>query len=112
MNGEFACENSHLIHEILKTEWGYAGFVQSDYNAQVNRIRNVAHAEPHRATVHCSTSRLQRTVSVAVGRHIRKQCNGCPGLRENPGIVPNRRRVDARLAQLRLGQHQYLAAVG
>ncbi len=38
VNGEFACENSHLIHDILKTEWGYPGFVQSDYNAVVNGL--------------------------------------------------------------------------
>jgi len=43
VNGEFACENDHLMREILKTEWGYAGFVQSDYNAVVNGL-NAAQA--------------------------------------------------------------------
>lgn len=36
VNGEFACENQHLLRDILKTEWGYAGLVQSDYNAVVH----------------------------------------------------------------------------
>lgn len=36
VNDEFACESSHLIRDILKKEWGYTGFVQSDYNAVVH----------------------------------------------------------------------------
>ncbi|WP_047573321.1 beta-glucosidase [Pseudomonas syringae] len=43
INGEFACENQHVMREILKTEWGYPGFVQSDYNAVVNGL-NAAQA--------------------------------------------------------------------
>jgi beta-glucosidase len=43
VNGEFACENEHLIHDILKTEWGYPGLVQSDYNAVVHGL-NAAQA--------------------------------------------------------------------
>ncbi len=38
VNGEFACENDHLISQILKKEWGYKGFVQSDYNAVVHGL--------------------------------------------------------------------------
>lgn len=33
INGEYACENHHLITEILKGEWGYQGTVISDFNA-------------------------------------------------------------------------------
>ncbi|WP_110667951.1 beta-glucosidase [Salinicola halophilus] len=33
VNGDYACENHHLITEILKGEWGYQGTVVSDYNA-------------------------------------------------------------------------------
>ncbi|GBH10391.1 Periplasmic beta-glucosidase and related glycosidases [Pseudomonas syringae pv. actinidiae] len=36
VNGDFACESEHLIAQILKKEWGYKGFVQSDYNAVVH----------------------------------------------------------------------------
>ncbi|MCQ3029805.1 glycoside hydrolase family 3 C-terminal domain-containing protein [Pseudomonas syringae] len=43
VNGEFACENEHLMRDILKTEWGYPGFVQSDYNAVVHGL-NAAQA--------------------------------------------------------------------
>lgn len=33
INGDYACENHHLITEILKGEWGYQGSVISDFNA-------------------------------------------------------------------------------
>lgn len=38
VNGEYACENKHLIAQILKKEWGYKGLVQSDYNAIVHGL--------------------------------------------------------------------------
>ncbi len=33
INGDYACENHHLITEVLKGEWGYQGTVISDFNA-------------------------------------------------------------------------------
>ncbi len=33
INGDYACENHHLITDVLKGEWGYQGFVLSDFNA-------------------------------------------------------------------------------
>lgn len=33
VNGQFGCENVHLLKEILRGEWGFTGFVQSDYTA-------------------------------------------------------------------------------
>jgi beta-glucosidase len=33
INDDYACENHHLITEILKGEWGYQGSVISDFNA-------------------------------------------------------------------------------
>ncbi|PHN17280.1 beta-glucosidase [Pseudomonas sp. ICMP 561] len=38
VNGHYACESEYLIKHILKKEWGYTGFVQSDYNAIVNGL--------------------------------------------------------------------------
>ncbi|MDE1169277.1 MAG: glycoside hydrolase family 3 C-terminal domain-containing protein [Pseudomonas sp.] len=38
VNGEYACENKHLVTEILKKEWGYKGFLQSDYNAVISGL--------------------------------------------------------------------------
>lgn len=33
VNGEFCCENHHLLREILRDEWGYEGVVVSDWHA-------------------------------------------------------------------------------
>jgi beta-glucosidase len=38
VNGEYACQNSHLIRQILKRDWRSRGFVQTDYNAIVNGV--------------------------------------------------------------------------
>lgn len=39
VNGEYACENTQLIRQILKNEWRYRGFVQTDYNAIINGVQ-------------------------------------------------------------------------
>jgi len=31
VNGEYCCHNSHLLNEILREEWGFEGFVVSDW---------------------------------------------------------------------------------
>ena len=31
VGGDFACENSYLLRDVLKTEWGFKGFVLSDW---------------------------------------------------------------------------------
>ena len=33
LNGVYACENDHLLNDILKDEWGFPGFVISDFGA-------------------------------------------------------------------------------
>ena len=33
INGTYACENPHLLTDILKKEWGFQGFVMSDWGA-------------------------------------------------------------------------------
>ncbi len=33
VNGHYACENSFLLNEVLKTDWGYGGYVMSDWGA-------------------------------------------------------------------------------
>jgi beta-glucosidase len=32
-NGDWACENSYLLTDVLKKAWGFKGFVMSDWNA-------------------------------------------------------------------------------
>jgi beta-glucosidase len=39
INGDYACENHHLITDVLKGEWGYQGIVISDFNAIHNAFK-------------------------------------------------------------------------
>ena len=38
VNGQFCVENVHLLKDILRGEWGFKGFVQSDYTATHNAV--------------------------------------------------------------------------
>ncbi|MGH6613996.1 beta-glucosidase [Sphingomonas sp.] len=33
INGDWACENAHLMNDVLKRDWGYRGWVMSDWGA-------------------------------------------------------------------------------
>ena len=38
VNGQFDCENVHLLKDVLRGDWGFKGFVQSDYTATHSTI--------------------------------------------------------------------------
>ncbi|HUA97817.1 MAG TPA: glycoside hydrolase family 3 C-terminal domain-containing protein [Terracidiphilus sp.] len=38
VNGQFNCENTYLLKDVLRGEWGFQGFVQSDYTATHSTI--------------------------------------------------------------------------
>jgi len=40
VNGAYACENSWLLTEVLKKDWGYKGFVMSDWGAVHSTVRS------------------------------------------------------------------------
>lgn len=42
LNGVYASENSLLLKEILRKNWGFEGFVMSDWGAVNNRVNGVA----------------------------------------------------------------------
>ena len=42
INGVFASENRDLLTEILRKEWGFAGFTVSDWGAVNDRVKGVA----------------------------------------------------------------------
>ena len=41
VNGVYANENSHLLTEILRNEWGFDGFVVTDWGAANNKVEGV-----------------------------------------------------------------------
>lgn len=42
INGEFASENHRLLTEILRDEWGFEGYVMSDWGAVNERVKGLA----------------------------------------------------------------------
>lgn len=42
VNGEYANENTHLLREILRGEWGYDGLIVSDWGGNCDRVRALA----------------------------------------------------------------------
>jgi beta-glucosidase len=39
LNGDYACENSYLLNDLLKKEWGFRGFVLSDWGATHSTVK-------------------------------------------------------------------------
>jgi beta-glucosidase len=42
LNGDYACENPHLLHDILERDWGFKGYVLADYGAAHDTPGNLA----------------------------------------------------------------------
>ena len=40
VNGVYACENGWLLNDVLKGDWGYPGFVMSDWGAVHSTVRS------------------------------------------------------------------------
>lgn len=43
INGVYACENDHIINNLLKGQLGFKGFVQSDWSATHSTIDSANH---------------------------------------------------------------------
>jgi beta-glucosidase len=41
LNGEYACENSVLLTDILKTQWHFPGQIQSDWGATHTTVKAI-----------------------------------------------------------------------
>lgn len=41
INGQYACENEHLLEQILRKEWGFDGYVLADYLAAHNSVASL-----------------------------------------------------------------------
>lgn len=43
INGVYACENDHIINNLLKGQLGFKGFVQSDWSATHSTVDSANH---------------------------------------------------------------------
>jgi beta-glucosidase len=43
VNGDYACENDWLLNQVLKRDWGFPGYVLSDWGAQHETVANANH---------------------------------------------------------------------
>jgi beta-glucosidase len=41
INGEFMCEHRHLLTDVLRDQWGFDGFIQSDFTATHTAVGSV-----------------------------------------------------------------------
>ena len=41
VNGAYACENQHLLEDVLKGDWGFDGFVLTDYGAAKSTVNSL-----------------------------------------------------------------------
>ena len=41
INGEYASENRHLLTEILRDDWGFEGYVMTDWGAVADRVKGI-----------------------------------------------------------------------
>ncbi len=43
VNGVYACQNDWLLNQVLKHDWGFKGYVMSDWGAQHDTVLNASH---------------------------------------------------------------------
>lgn len=41
VNGQYACENQHLLEDVLRRDWAFRGFVLTDYGAGKNTVASL-----------------------------------------------------------------------
>jgi beta-glucosidase len=43
VNGSYACQNDWLLNQVLKRDWGFKGYVMTDWGAQHDTVQNANH---------------------------------------------------------------------
>jgi beta-glucosidase len=43
VNGAYACQNDWLLNQVLKRDWGFKGYVMTDWGAQHDTVENANH---------------------------------------------------------------------
>lgn len=47
VNGQSSCENRELLTDVLRTDWGFTGYVQSDFFAMKSTVATLANGMDH-----------------------------------------------------------------
>ena len=55
VNGDYSCENKHLLTDILKKDWKFPGFVLSDWQATHSTVKASAAGLDQKNRVKSST---------------------------------------------------------
>lgn len=71
VNGEWACQNPWLLEKVLKDDWGYKGFVMSDWGGMHDTVKNALNGLDQEAGVQNPTDYVYRDklkAAIADGR--------------------------------------------
>ncbi|MGJ3628369.1 glycoside hydrolase family 3 protein [Sphingomonas sp. MMS24-JH45] len=71
VNGDWACENDFLLNKVLKRDWGYRGWVMSDWGAVHSTVKAAKAGLDQQ-----SGQELDRAMSVSVRRSRRRSSRG------------------------------------
>jgi len=52
VNGAYACQNDWLLNQVLKRDWGFKGYVMTDWGAQHDTVLNANHGLDQETGVH------------------------------------------------------------
>ena len=77
VNGDYACENTWLLHDVLKGEWKFPGFVMSDWDATHSTVRRRTPGSIRNSRSTSITARHSRRPSRAAKSRRRSSTTTC-----------------------------------
>ena len=104
VNGAYACENQHLLEDVLKRDWRFPGFVLTDYGAAkstVNSLNNgldldIWPAVVYRPELVNAALAAGQASEAAVDEHVRRQLRTlfAFGFFDRPAYVDDTTQID------------------
>ena len=86
VNGDYACQNPHLLSDILKRDWGFDGFVVSDWFANHSTVA----VGQRRARPRDAGRRHDLRAAGARARELRRGAEGGRAERPGAGVAARR----------------------